>query len=101
MAYNRTLNESAFSSTIIEAVWAKGLPINGYSPAIIRRDICGKMMFKSEYGNTNSPFGWEIDHIFPKSKGGSDLIHNLQPLQWQHNRTKGDTYPWYCSLMAA
>ena len=29
-------------------------------------------MKKSEYGNVNSEFGWEIDHIIPLSKNGLD-----------------------------
>ncbi len=49
------------------------------------------------YGVTDSLYGWEIDHVVPKSIGGSDDLNNLQPLQWQNNRHKGDDYPeWSC-----
>jgi 5-methylcytosine-specific restriction endonuclease McrA len=48
-----------------------------------------------EYGQT-SKYGWEIDHIKPVSKGGTDDLSNLQPLQWENNRRKGDNYPWHC-----
>jgi hypothetical protein len=27
-------------------------------------------------------------------------LDNLQPLQWEDNRRKGDTYPWYCQNAA-
>lgn len=37
--------------------------------------------------NTDSPHGWEIDHINP---GGGDGLSNLQPLHYETNRRKGD-----------
>jgi len=78
------------------AVWRKGRPITGHDPAIWRSDRCGHTMKYTDHGNENSKFGWEIDHIRPVSKGGSDNLDNLQPLYWENNRKKGDTYPWNC-----
>ncbi|MCG8104951.1 MAG: HNH endonuclease [Candidatus Thiodiazotropha endolucinida] len=34
--------------------------------------------------------GWEIDHIKPSSRGGSDNIRNLQALKTKVNREKAD-----------
>ena len=82
------------------AVWNKGRKIvqNGkeYDPAVWRWDICGNVMKYSEHGNTSSKNGWEIDHIKPSALGGNDTLDNLQPLQWENNRRKSDTYPWSC-----
>jgi 5-methylcytosine-specific restriction endonuclease McrA len=59
-------------------------------------------MQRADYGNINSQYGWEIDHIVPVAKGGSDELYNLQPLQWQNNRHKGDDHPqWSCAIKAA
>lgn len=80
------------------AVWEKGRIIEQddkkYDSSIWRWDICGHVMKYPEHGNTNSKYGWEIDHIKPTSIGGTDALSNLQPLNWQNNRSKGDTYPW-------
>ncbi|UXX79795.1 HNH endonuclease [Reichenbachiella carrageenanivorans] len=91
-----------FDAATVQAVWEKGRVVTGYDPSYVRKDTCGALMQRSEYGNTNSKFGWEIDHVVPVSKGGSDALSNLQPLQWENNRHKSDDYPgWSCKVKAA
>jgi 5-methylcytosine-specific restriction endonuclease McrA len=77
-------------------VWNKGRVIPDFDSEVWRWDKCGNVMKYSEHGNVNSENGWEIDHIKPTSLGGSNELSNLQPLQWENNRSKGDTYPWSC-----
>ena len=91
---NRT--GKGFSDIEVMQVWNKGTIVLMSDPKLWRRDICGKLMYFSSYGDVSSSHGWEIDHILPVSKSGSDLLSNLQPLQWENNRKKGDTFPWFC-----
>ena len=88
----RHLNTDAsgkpFDETTIEAVWSKA-PISSEHPPL-RVDAYGALIWRGGYGNTNSKFGWEIGHKNPLSRGGSDELENLQPLQWENNRHNGD-----------
>lgn len=99
--HNTTVLNESFSGSVVDAVWQKATIVLNYDPNIWRKDRCGAWIKRSEHGNTNSEFGWEIDHDFPKSRGGGDEYTNLQPLQWENNRHKGDNYPsWSCKLTA-
>jgi hypothetical protein len=91
---NTTSQGQSFSPDIIKAVWSKGKIIPFSDQKMWRRDIRGSNMRFTEYGKTDSRFGWEIDHIRPVSMGGTDDIANLQPLAWENNRRKADTFPW-------
>lgn len=94
--HNRKSNGKQFPEDIIELVWKKAKVMNFFHPDLMRIDVCGAIIVKTDFGNTNSKFGWEIDHIIPVSLDGTDNIENLQPLQWENNRAKGNNYPeWY------
>jgi hypothetical protein len=94
--HNTTSAGGAFDESTIEAVWKKGTPEPNVP--LFRKDVCGASMKRDEYGNTKE-WGWEIDHIKPVAKGGTDEIENLLPLQWENNRHKSDDWPgWTCKV---
>ena len=94
--YSTKNNGSSFDENTIEAVWGKGKIEPSFSG--FRKDMCEASMQRTKYGKTEQ-YGWEIDHIKPVSLGGSDDLSNLQPLQWENNRQKSDSYPnWTCKV---
>lgn len=67
------------------AVWEKGTIIPGYDHNRWRRDAYGNNISFAAYGNRNSDYGWEVDHIVPVALGGTDAFSNLRPLHWRAN----------------
>lgn len=78
----------SFTQETIQKVWEKGAFVQSNDPKIWRKDQCGAWITRNQYGNRNSQYGWEIDHITPESEGGGDELSNLRPLQWQNNASK-------------
>ena len=82
----------------LDVIWNKGQVVKGYNEKCYRKDACGAWMIREKYGDRTSPFGWEIDHIYPKSKmleSISDVsliddVKNLRPLNWKNNESKGN-----------
>ncbi len=83
-------NHSMIDETVVQSVWQKGAIVPSYDPSVYRKDQCGAWMQRTQYGNRNSPYGWEVHHITAISRGGSDGVSNLQPLQWRNNLATGD-----------
>lgn len=53
-------------------------------------DFANRLIKKCAYGQVNSRYGWDIDHIKPLSKGGSDTDDNKQIVHVVTNDEKSD-----------
>ena len=78
----------SYTSTKLKQIWSKGKTVSGYDSDLNRKDACDAWMTFSDFGKTESWYGWEVDHIKPKAQGGSNDLSNLRPLQWENNREK-------------
>lgn len=78
------------TSDLKDKVWGKAKEIPGKDPAKVRSDPYGNEIRYGQYGK-NTTSGWEIDHITPSARGGSDALRNLQALKTSVNRQKGDS----------
>ena len=95
-----------FSEKDKRKIWEKGVIDPRYPKDQVRKDACGAWIVWSDFGKHESPFGWEIDHIYPKAlfklnNENIDHIDNLRPLHWKNNHSKGANYPTYQASVKA
>ncbi len=80
-------NKIIFDSDKIGEVWRSISDCRGYQKCI---DPWNREIHRNEYGK-ETKYGWNIDHVFPVSRGGTNKIENLQPLHWKSNDEKSDS----------
>ncbi|WP_337660631.1 HNH endonuclease domain-containing protein [Anderseniella sp. Alg231-50] len=73
------------------AAWQKATIVPGFDASRIRRDRFGNYISWFDYG-LKTTYGWEIDHVWPSSLGGSDANGNLAATHWQANRIKSNRF---------
>ncbi len=59
------------------------------------KDFTGRKIVKGAYNDRNSEFGWNVDHIYPQSKGGPTNDSNLIVCHILTNDEKADKFPCF------
>lgn len=58
-------------------------------------DFTGRKIVKGAYNDRNSEFAWNVDHIYPQSKGGATNDSNLIVCHVLTNDEKADKFPCF------
>lgn len=90
-----------FDEKTINLIWEKAMIDPNNDPNMFRKDYAGAWIRRDKYGDRSAKYGWEIDHVMPVSKGGTDAIENLLPLHWRNNDKKNDNYPQWETNMSS
>ena len=99
-----------FSEDDIQGAWDRATAVVGFDKTRFRKDACGAWIMRNKYGDTDSLYGWVIDHIIPrallKEKGIVDekkvsAAINLRALQHENNTSKSDDYPSYTAVVTS
>jgi len=80
-----------YPEDIIERIWQKAETVEGYNPAVMRKDMFGAWIIRNHYDNRHSEYSWEIDLIDTTNKERLN-VDNMRPLQWENKsfRRGGD-----------
>lgn len=79
-----------FTKVQKDKIVAQNMEKNG---GVVKSDLSGETLVKpqkSTKGVSPDPMEWQIDHIDPKRKGGSNTNGNAQVLSRIENRLKSD-----------
>ena len=99
----------AFSEQQIQDTWNRASAVEGYDPNRFRKDACGAWIIRDKYGDSDSLYGWVIDHVVPRSllraRGVCEQMidnpQNLRALQHENNDSKKDDYPSYTAVVTS
>jgi len=75
-----------YTNEIIQKVWEKATPVEGYDENILRQDPYGKWIVRNHCGDKDSDLSWEIDNYNSSFLNDGESLENLRPVQWKSKR---------------
>ena len=66
-----------------------------FGKEVSTHDFTGRKIVKGAYNDRNSEFGWNVDHIYPQSKGGATNDSNLVVCHVLTNDEKSNKFPCF------
>ena len=80
----------AYTKEVLWQIWQKSTPPPPpWDESEWRLDAFHALMRWSKYGK-QAKYGWEVDHIIPRSRGGGSDMANLRPMHWMNNGARPD-----------
>jgi len=66
-----------------------------FGKEISAHDFAGRKIVKGAYNDRNSEFAWNVDHVYPQSKGGATNDSNLIVCHILTNDEKANKFPCF------
>lgn len=63
-------------------------------PSGIGYDFAKRKMVLEHYGLIEFDTGWDVDHVLPRSRGGTNALGNLKCINIISNRNKNNKTTW-------
>lgn len=76
-----TTRSQRYDQEILSSVWEYAEKVLGNDAALWRKDEFGNWIYRLDYGNRNSEFGWEV--FDPGIGRYHQGIYVTRPMQWQ------------------
>ncbi len=92
-----------YSRKQIDEAWERSQQVEGYDPKVCRKDPCGAWIKYDQYGE-QSEYGWNIDHIMPKTLfelSRYEFSENRRAMHWENNNKKSDDFPIYTGIITS
>lgn len=95
------MTKDDITTEVRDVAWEKAKKVKGYDASLFRKDACGAWIRKDLFGDTANMYGWGVDLVFPRVRGGKPVGENVRALNSRNLASKGRDYPSYKAVVTA